>query len=120
MVVAQDLAQFQDIFTQYFWLHVGFRPDRFEELLLRYQALRVLYQMAQDCKYLRSQCDASVATPQTLIRGIQPKWTKYFHGEAIYRSIIPIYMTMPDAEQLQRIHGNSTVFSREIFPSAVD
>src|SRR5665213_4391092 len=83
-VVAQRLAQLQNVFAQDFGLDVGLGPNRFEQLLLGYQPSGVIDKVAQDRKHLGGQSDTGLAPPQTLVYGVQSERTKCFHLLALH------------------------------------
>jgi hypothetical protein len=77
--VAERPPDFQNVSAEYLRLNVGIRPDAFEQLVVRDQPPGVLDEVLQHSERLRHERDARVATPQTLIFHVQPKWLERSH-----------------------------------------
>ena len=77
--VSQQLAQLLHVGAQHLWLHVSFRPQFVQQLIVGYQPLRVFNQVTQNGKRLRGQADPRPVLPQAFVPGVELKAAKLLH-----------------------------------------
>ena len=80
MSITQGLPDSQDIFLYDLWVHIRFRPEGPEYLILRYEAIRVLDQVAEYIESLRGQRHTIFAVPQAVVNDVEAKGMELFHG----------------------------------------
>jgi hypothetical protein len=78
-VVAEQLAQFEDVGAQHLGLHVGVRPEGFEQLVVRDEPLRIFDKIAQHRKWTRGEGEHFLALPQAFILRIDAIVTELLH-----------------------------------------
>src|SRR5262249_22299906 len=77
--IAEDLPDFQDVLLDDFRIDVSVRPEGLQDLLVCYQAIRVLDQIAEHVERLRRQRHTLVAAPQTLVDRVKTKRVEVLH-----------------------------------------
>jgi hypothetical protein len=78
-LIAQYLADLQDILSNAFRIDIGIWPERLKELVPRDQPVCVLDQVAQQVERLRRKGHARFLTPQTMVDRVEPEGLEYFH-----------------------------------------
>src|SRR6185437_1903633 len=79
-VVTEELAQLEHVGAEDLGLNVGFGPEGFEKLIMRDEALGVLDQIAKNGEGTRSEAEAPIFPPETLVGQIKTEFAKGLHG----------------------------------------
>src|ERR1700744_68699 len=109
-IVAQRVAQFPDVSSKQFISYAGAGPDAVEQFPFGHQPLRILYEIEQNLKGLRSQVYKVGIPPKLFIRGVQPKRGEYKNSPRCH--CVPMAL---DGQPLYYINGNSTEVPRAFY-----
>src|SRR5271165_2482625 len=89
--VAQGLSNLKDVFPENLRIFIGVRPDSLQHVIWRYQASRILDEVAQDVIRFWSDRNTLGIPPKAMIGCIQPEGTKRLHLSHHTHSTRPVF-----------------------------
>ncbi len=78
-IIAQQLANLENVGADNLRLDVGFRPEGLEQLVVSNQALRILDQVTKNGEGTRSERKLLFAAPYTFVAEVEPIGSELSH-----------------------------------------